>query len=123
MARLKFKIYSLGCKVNQYDGGELGGLLKSAGFVSARNNADVAIVNSCAVTAGAVTKNREMVKKARRENPRAKIILTGCWPRADYQKINKKILGADLIWKKENFSGLIEKLKKYTKYQIQKGCQ
>ncbi|HTX87105.1 MAG TPA: tRNA (N(6)-L-threonylcarbamoyladenosine(37)-C(2))-methylthiotransferase MtaB [Candidatus Nanoarchaeia archaeon] len=78
MRRLSFKIYSLGCKVNQYDGGELGGLLESAGFILVKNNADLAIVNSCAVTFQAIAKSKEMIKKARQDNPSAKIILTGC---------------------------------------------
>ncbi len=113
-----FKIYSLGCKVNQYDGGELGGLLKSAGFILAKNGANLAIINTCAVTAGAISKNKWMINKARAENPGAKIILTGCWPRADDKKINQKELGVDLIWESKNFDGLINEIKKYTKYEI-----
>ncbi|MDD4902833.1 MAG: radical SAM protein [Patescibacteria group bacterium] len=104
----KFKIYSLGCKVNQYDGGELGGLLRSAGFILVKNGADLAIVNSCAVTAGAIKKNREMIKKARKENPRAKIILTGCWPRVATKEANR--VGVDMVWSKKNISELVEKL-------------
>jgi threonylcarbamoyladenosine tRNA methylthiotransferase MtaB len=112
-----FKIYSLGCKVNQYDGDKLGGLLKSAGFILAKKNANVAIVNSCAVTAGAIAKNRAMIKKAKKENQGAKIILTGCWPRVYAQEADEA--GADIVWKKEKFSELIKKIKNIpnTKYK------
>ena len=103
-----YKIYSLGCKVNQYDGDKLGGLLKSAGFILVKNGADIAIVNSCAVTAGAIAKNKWMINKARAENPDAKIILTGCWPRV-YAKDAKKI-GVDLVFTDKDFSVLVKKL-------------
>jgi len=107
MARIKYKIYSLGCKVNQYDGDKMGGLLKSAGFILTKDDADLAIVNSCAVTASAMAKSRAMIKKARQENPRAKIILAGCWPRAERMKKDNFV---DLIWtgKEDNF---LKKLK------------
>jgi threonylcarbamoyladenosine tRNA methylthiotransferase MtaB len=103
-----YKIYSLGCKVNQYDGDKLGGLLKSAGFILVKKGADMGIINTCAVTAGAVRKNKEMIKKARHENPGAKIILTGCWPRVAAKEAAK--VGVDLVWSEKNISGLINKL-------------
>ncbi|MFA6171683.1 MAG: tRNA (N(6)-L-threonylcarbamoyladenosine(37)-C(2))-methylthiotransferase MtaB [Patescibacteria group bacterium] len=77
----KFKIYTLGCKVNQYDSGVLAGKLKAAGFLLVKNNASLAIVNTCAVTQTAIRKGRKMVVKARKENPKARIIITGCWPK------------------------------------------
>jgi threonylcarbamoyladenosine tRNA methylthiotransferase MtaB len=117
MARLSYKIYSLGCKVNQYDGDKLGGLLKSAGFILAKDKADFAIINSCAVTASAISKSRAMIKKARQENSRAKIVLAGCWPRI-IEKDSKKDLDVDLIWPKDDIDSLMKEIKKYSKYQI-----
>lgn len=76
----KIKIYTLGCKVNQYDSGDLGRRLADRGFEIARKEADYAIINTCAVTKPAIKKNKEAVKKARRENPLARIIIAGCWP-------------------------------------------
>jgi tRNA A37 methylthiotransferase MiaB len=46
---MKYKIYSLGCMVNQYDEEKLGGLLKSAVFVLGEKSADIAVINNCAV--------------------------------------------------------------------------
>ena len=96
MKKIIFKIYTLGCKANQYDSGDLKRKLTAAGFEPAEKNADVAIVNTCAVTKTAMRKDRQMVARARRENPKAKIILTGCWPKV-YRKEAEKA-GADLVW-------------------------
>jgi len=79
--KIKLKIYSLGCKVNQYDSGWLGAQLLGDGFELAKNDADVAIVNTCAVTKNAIRKNRQIISKARNENPQAKIVVIGCWPK------------------------------------------
>jgi threonylcarbamoyladenosine tRNA methylthiotransferase MtaB len=81
MNKVKYKIYSLGCKVNQYDAGKIGGDLALLGFKEVDGAADLALVFSCAVTASAITKSRQMINKAKKENPKARIILSGCWPR------------------------------------------
>jgi len=104
-----YKIYTLGCKVNQYDSGALAAELESAGFIATKKNADIAIINSCAVTKTAIIKSGRMVKLARKENPKAKIILTGCWPKAykikpdnvDYVIENNKI--GELVGKIFNY--------------------
>jgi threonylcarbamoyladenosine tRNA methylthiotransferase MtaB len=106
---MKYKIYSLGCKVNQYDGEKLSGLLKSAGFILGEKDVDVIAVNTCAVTKSAITKSRQAINRARRENPRAKIIIAGCWPKV-YKKELKKEVKADLVFDNANFK--IEKIKK-----------
>ncbi|MFH1583048.1 MAG: hypothetical protein ABIB72_01880 [Candidatus Falkowbacteria bacterium] len=91
----KYKIYTLGCKVNQYDSGKLASELARAGFAIIQKNADLAVINSCAVTKTAMVKSGRMVKLAKKENPKAKIVLAGCWPRAGDIKENK--MGVDLI--------------------------
>ncbi|MFH0955891.1 MAG: radical SAM protein [Candidatus Falkowbacteria bacterium] len=78
---VKIKIYTLGCKVNQYDSGKLARELAQTGFLLVNKNADIAIINSCAVTKTAMIKSGHMIKIARKENPRAKITLAGCWPK------------------------------------------
>lgn len=90
-----FKICTLGCKVNQYDSGSLGEKLVSLGFGMGEKNIDLAIVNTCSVTNSAITKNREMIERARKENPGAKIILTGCWAKV-YGK-EAQLSGADYV--------------------------
>jgi len=92
----KFKIYTLGCKVNQYDSGVLAAKLKAADFRWVKNNASLAIVNTCAVTQTAIRKDRKMIAKARKENPKARIIVAGCWPKvykeADSEKSKNTVI-------------------------------
>jgi threonylcarbamoyladenosine tRNA methylthiotransferase MtaB len=80
MNRPTFLIQSLGCKVNQYDGGRLADLLVAWGLQPVADGAapDVFILNSCAVTGRASQKARQALNGARREWPRAKIVLAGC---------------------------------------------
>ena len=83
MTNYTYKIYTLGCKVNQYDSGRLAAILETAGFQPAGNAADLIIVSTCSVTATAANKSRRAVRKSARENPDAKIIVAGCLPRID----------------------------------------
>lgn len=103
-----YKIYTLGCKVNQCDSASLSEILFNAGLKAAPRGADFAFINTCAVTATAVRKSRQMVKKAQRENPRAKIIIIGCAP-----KIYGKNIFSDkafLVWNGKNFRSLAKKI-------------
>ncbi|MCK5061890.1 MiaB/RimO family radical SAM methylthiotransferase [Candidatus Parcubacteria bacterium] len=75
-----YKIYTLGCKVNQYDSLQLKRKLDGVGLRLADNNVDIAIINTCAVTATAINKSRRALNLARKESPRVSIALIGCWP-------------------------------------------
>ncbi len=98
-----FKIYTLGCKVNDADSRELAGLLWAQGWREATELESPAwvIVNSCAVTLPAITKTRRLVNQLKKKFPEAKLILTGCYPKIylkQKQKFNsKESLGADEI--------------------------
>jgi len=109
-----FKIYTLGCKVNQCDSRELLQRLLAAGFVLREAGVDVAIVNTCAVTKAAVRKDRRMIAKARKENPGAKIVLWGCFP-ATY-KNDLKGVDVDLIWPTGEIDALVEEIKNVSTY-------
>ena len=104
----KVKIYTLGCKVNQYDSAKLLRLLQIAGFDLVKNNADVAIINSCAVTKTAISKGQRMINKARKENPKAKIVLMGCWSEIYREKIKHDQI--DLIWGVGEHQKLVKKI-------------
>ncbi len=108
MSDLKFKIYTLGCKVNQYDSANLGKILLSYSFKNVSKNADLAIINTCAVTKIAVKKSVQMIKKARKENPQAKIVLFGCFPQIYYKEAQK--LKVDVLWRMGDFEKLVEKI-------------
>jgi len=93
METINFKIYTLGCKVNQYDSSVLAKELISAGLCETDGDAALAIINTCSVTKSAIAKDRAMVVRARKENPKAKIVVCGCMPRI-YSQSDVK---ADLI--------------------------
>jgi threonylcarbamoyladenosine tRNA methylthiotransferase MtaB len=74
-------IATLGCKVNAYDTATIADRLRAAGcvLVDAGAPADVVIVNSCTVTDAADAESRRLARRARRTNPAARVILTGCY--------------------------------------------
>jgi threonylcarbamoyladenosine tRNA methylthiotransferase MtaB len=73
-------IVNLGCKVNQSEMEGAARLLREAGvpLVDAGTGADLVLVNTCTVTATADEKSRAAVRRARRANPDARIVVTGC---------------------------------------------
>ena len=81
---MKAAIYTLGCKVNQYESQEMRCLLEENGYevTDAKNDADVYVVNSCTVTAESSRKTRQAVRRLKHEHPRAVVVLTGCYPQA-----------------------------------------
>ena len=64
--------HTLGCRLNAYESEAMKELSAAAGVENA------VVVNTCAVTAEAVRKARQEIRKLRRENPEAKLIVTGC---------------------------------------------
>jgi len=70
----------LGCKVNQYDAQQIEKLLEGFGLQKATGsgNADVIIIHTCGVTAAAAQKSRQTIRRMQRNNPLARIIVTGC---------------------------------------------
>ena len=82
---MKFACYTLGCKVNQYETEVLSARFAAEGFDVVPGHApgcDVYVVGSCTVTAEGDRKTRQAVRRFRRENPGAIVVLTGCYPQA-----------------------------------------
>ena len=79
---MAYKVFflTLGCKVNSYESAAIGKLLMNEGFeeTSDPSECDVYIVNTCAVTAEADRKSRQMIRKARRVAPKAVVVAMGC---------------------------------------------
>lgn len=71
-AKQSSKLITFGCRLNSYESEVMKGLADQAGLD------DAVIINTCAVTAEAERQARQAVRRARRENPNAKIIVTGC---------------------------------------------
>lgn len=77
---MKAVVYTLGCKVNDVESGSIIRGLEALGYDVSREmeDADLYIINTCAVTAEAERKSRQTVGKAIKANPDAKIIVCGC---------------------------------------------
>ncbi len=105
---MKVKFYTLGCKVNQYDTQVIRESFLEKGFkeVSQNKRADIYIINTCTVTSSADSKSREIIRRSIRENPKAKIIVTGCLAELDRQQI-KRISKDILIFKNKEKENIV----------------
>lgn len=85
----KVAIINLGCKVNKYESDAMIEKLQSAGMliVEPEEYADVYIVNTCSVTNMAQRKSRQMLRRAKKRNPKAVIIAAGCYVNAEHDEL------------------------------------
>jgi threonylcarbamoyladenosine tRNA methylthiotransferase MtaB len=94
----KFKITTLGCKVNQSESEAIARSLRASDLtpITAGENADVYIVNTCTVTQKAAMQSRQAIRRAIRSHPQANIIVTGCYAQTASEEI-KNIKGVQEI--------------------------
>lgn len=84
---MKAFFHTMGCKVNQYETQSMMSVMQSAGFSPAVYHGgdvgeSVLVVNSCTVTAESDRKLGQLLRRLRRENPKAVLVVTGCMPQA-----------------------------------------
>lgn len=86
----KYILKTLGCKTNQVESALIAEILNKNGFTEVKDitEADYYILNSCSVTHIADNKNLSYLRRARRENPNIKIVLTGCMAQLEKEKIS-----------------------------------
>ena len=74
-------LVTLGCKVNQCETAYLEERLRGAGYgiVPFSGRADIYCLNTCAVTARAAMESRQLIRRALRQNPEARVVVTGCY--------------------------------------------
>ncbi len=91
MADKKIAIYTLGCKVNQYESASLARLFQEQGYrvVEFEEAADVYIINTCTVTHLGDRKSRQLIRRASRTNPAAVIVVTGCYAQTSTEDVLK----------------------------------
>lgn len=77
----KAALHNLGCKVNAYETEAMQQLLEKAGYeiVPFTEKADVYVINTCSVTNMADRKSRQMIHKAKKENPDSIVVAAGCY--------------------------------------------
>ncbi|MDR1017961.1 MAG: tRNA (N(6)-L-threonylcarbamoyladenosine(37)-C(2))-methylthiotransferase MtaB [Lachnospiraceae bacterium] len=81
----KVALHNLGCKVNQYEIDAMSENLENNGYeiIDFNEKADIYIVNTCTVTNIADKKSRQMLRRAKKENPEAIVVATGCYTEVD----------------------------------------
>ena len=91
-------IYTLGCKVNQYESEAIAERFASLGWRIATANevCDVYIINTCTVTAESDRKARQFIRRAIHKNPSAYVLVTGCFSQTAPEDV-AKIEGVDYI--------------------------
>lgn len=111
---MKAKIITLGCKVNQYESEAMLEALLAGGFQEARSGeeADVVVVNSCTVTATSDQKVRQTLRRAKRDNPGAVMVLTGCMPQA-FPEEAAGLLEADVVLGNARRGDLLPRVMEY----------
>lgn len=111
---MKIFFYTLGCKVNQYESQVAEEIFESRGHIITNKVAesDVAVVNSCTVTAESDRKTRQAVRRFKKSNPDRIVILMGCMPSA-IPETAEKLPEADIVIGNVNPSGIADLLDEF----------
>ena len=116
----KVAYYTLGCRLNFAETSTLAYRLQQLGFekVSPKGGgqADLVVVNTCAVTEQATAKSRQQINKLVGEHPSAYVIVTGCYAQIEPQQLAQRVKGIDVIvgteYKGDNILALLGDLQK-----------
>ncbi len=92
-------VLTFGCKVNQYDSNAMRSTMVRNGYqiVPETEPADVCLINTCTVTNIADQKARKIIRRVVKQNPGAKVLVTGCYAESDRQQI-EQIEGVSLVF-------------------------
>lgn len=103
---------TLGCKVNQYDSQAMLEQFEQHGYMAAKPNAaaDVYVVNTCTVTGTGDKKSMQIIRRCRRRNPQAELIVTGCLAQRLGEELRET--GARLILGNQYRAQVVELLEK-----------
>ena len=109
-------LHNLGCKVNSYETEAMQQLLEEAGYeiVPFHEKADVYIINTCSVTNIADRKSRQMLHRAKKQNPDAVVVAAGCYVQAAAEEL-KADLAVDVIIGNNKKQDLVPILEEYFK--------
>jgi len=110
---MTFKIITLGCKVNTYESEYMLERLLSSGYLYDAENPDIIIINTCSVTNMADAKSLKLVRRAKRENPKAIMVVCGCSVQNDSKKYED--LGIDILIGNREKSKIVSLIENYIK--------
>ncbi len=100
---MKIALFTIGCKVNQYETEAIAEKLEDLGChrVDFNDRADVYIINTCTVTGESDRSSRQAIYRAKRRSPDAKIIVTGCYAQMQKEYL-ESLPGVSLVVKQED---------------------
>ncbi len=85
---MKIKFITLGCKTNFYESQALAEMFRQKGYTIVKSgNADVCVINTCAVTSMGAQKSRQQIHRAKKQNPNAVIAVMGCYSQIDKEAL------------------------------------
>ncbi|MGH7874754.1 MAG: tRNA (N(6)-L-threonylcarbamoyladenosine(37)-C(2))-methylthiotransferase MtaB, partial [Candidatus Binatia bacterium] len=94
---MRIAIATLGCKINQYDSAVIRDRLEeNHSFVSFEDEADCYVINTCTVTDRADWEARQLVRRAKRANPAARVLVTGCYAQVNPDEL-AQVSGVDYV--------------------------
>lgn len=107
---MRVAIYTLGCKVNQYETQALETELLRRGhtLLPFEGEADAYLINTCTVTAVSDKKSRQMIRQARKRAPGAVVAVCGCYAQTNPQALEN--LNVDLIWGNKDRIALLDQI-------------
>lgn len=107
-------LHNLGCKVNSYELDVMGQKLQENGYTIVPFDAvaDIYIVNTCSVTNIADRKSRQMLHQAKKRNPKAIVVATGCYVQTGKEQLEQD-LEVDLLIGNQNKKEIVEILEQF----------
>ena len=102
-----FNIITLGCKVNQYESEAVEELFIKKGYEKVSANADIYVINTCTVTNMSDRKSRQIISRARRDNPNAVVAVMGCYSQVKPEEV-ASIEGVDIVLGSRNKENVVE---------------
>ncbi|AAC06733.1 tRNA (N(6)-L-threonylcarbamoyladenosine(37)-C(2))-methylthiotransferase MtaB [Aquifex aeolicus] len=111
---MKVAFETLGCRMNQFDTDLLKNKFIQKGYevVSFEDMADVYVINTCTVTVGGDRSSRQAIYQAKRRNPKAIVVATGCYAQVNPQEL-AKLKEVDLVVGNTHKSELLKILEEY----------
>lgn len=109
MEKKKVAFGTLGCKVNQYESSAIKRLFKEKGYevVNFDDAADIYVINTCTVTHIGDRKSRQLIRRAKRTNPDALVVVTGCYAQTSPGEV-LEIPGVNLVVGTRDRSKIVE---------------
>lgn len=106
---MQIHLTTLGCRLNEaeLENWATGFMSQGHAITQSPKQADIVVINTCAVTQDAVRKSRQLIRRTHRNNPTAKLVVSGCYSSLN-KTITDEIEGIDLVIPNQNKENLVD---------------